>query len=80
VRKLLGSIDCSSSYGRRDHTILYLMANYGLRPSEVAGLTVESINWNNRTLQVKQRKTRSVAILPLDDRAIRELERYLGSE
>jgi integrase/recombinase XerD len=77
VRKLLGSIDRSSFEGCRDHTILYLMAYYGLRPSEVASLTVDSINWDNRTLRVEQCKTRSVAIFPLDDRATRVLSRYL---
>ncbi|MGC2459464.1 MAG: tyrosine-type recombinase/integrase [Steroidobacteraceae bacterium] len=77
VRKLLSSVDRSSIEGCRDHTILYLMAYYGLRPSEVASLTVDSISWDNRTLRVEQCKTRSVAIFPLDDRATRVLSRYL---
>jgi integrase/recombinase XerD len=77
VRKLLGSIDRSSVAGCRDHAILYLMAYYGLRPAEIADLTVDSINWENGTLRVQQRKTRSVMILPLNGRAMRVLYRYL---
>jgi integrase len=68
VCKLLHSIDRSSVEGCRDHAILYLMAYYGLRPPEVAGLTLDSIDWENNTLRVDQCKTRSVLILPLNGR------------
>jgi len=77
VRKLISSIDTSSIEGRRDHAILYLMAYYGMRPSEVAALTVDSVDWDNRTLRVDQCKTRSVAILPIDDRTVDVIYRYL---
>ncbi|WP_369122663.1 tyrosine-type recombinase/integrase, partial [Paraburkholderia piptadeniae] len=77
VCKLLHSIDRSSVEGCRDHAILYLMAYYGLRPTEVAGLTLDSIDWENSTLRVDQCKTRSVLILPLNGRTRRVLERYL---
>jgi site-specific recombinase XerD len=77
VCKLLHSIDNSSVEGCRDHAILYLMACYGLRPAEVASLTLDSIDWENNTLRVNQCKTRSVLILPLNDRTRRVLERYL---
>ena len=77
VCKLLHSIDRSSVEGCRDHAILYLMAYYGLRPTEVAGLTLDSIGWEKNTLRIDQCKTRSVLILPLNGRTRRVLERYL---
>ena len=77
VRKLLASIRRRSPRDWRDYTILHLMAFYGLRPSEVAALRLDSIDWRAGTLRVEQRKTRSVLILPLADRTLRLLRRYL---
>jgi integrase/recombinase XerD len=77
VRALLASIDRTSPGGWRDYAILHLMAYYGLRPSEVADLELASIDWEAKTLTVEQRKTRSTLILPLSDRTIRLLRRYL---
>jgi site-specific recombinase XerD len=77
VQRLLRSIDCSTSLGRRDHTILHLMSHYGLRPSEIAALTLGSIDWEAQTLRVKQCKTRSDLILPLTSQTVRLLARYL---
>ncbi|WP_323073866.1 tyrosine-type recombinase/integrase [Mycetohabitans endofungorum] len=68
VPKLVNSVDRRSRAGWRDHAILHLMAYYGLRASEVAALTLSSINWESRTLHVQQRKTRSILVLPLADR------------
>jgi len=77
VLGLLRSIDRSRISGCRDHTMLYLMAHYGLRPSEIAALSVDSIDWASRTLHVEQSKTRSTLVLPLSDQALRVLKRYL---
>lgn len=79
VLGLLRSIDRSQMSGCRDHAMLYLMAHYGLRPSEVASLSVDSIDWASRTLRVEQSKTRSTLVLPLSDEALRVLKRYLRS-
>jgi len=77
VRKLLKSIDRSSIDGCRDYAILYLMAYYGLRPSEIAALTVDSINWDDRTLRIEHCKTRSLVTFPFDDRTARIISSYL---
>lgn len=77
VPKLVNSVDRHSRTGWRDHAVLHLMAYYGLRASEVAALSLSSINWEARTLHVQQRKTRSVLVLPLADRTINLLRRYL---
>lgn len=77
VQGLLRSIDRSNRLGCRDHAILYLMAHYGLRPSEIARLTLSSINWEEKTLYVSQSKTHFVLVLPLSDQALRVLKRYL---
>jgi site-specific recombinase XerD len=77
VKKLLRSVDRSSKAGWRDYTILHLMAYYGLRASEIASLRVDSINWPEKTLYVEQRKTQSDLMLPLLDRTLGLLRRYL---
>ena len=78
VQRLLRSIDRSSGLGRRDYAILHLMAHYGLRPSEIITLTLEAIDWQAKTLRVKQCKTRSDLILPLAGQTTRMLRRYLS--
>jgi site-specific recombinase XerD len=77
VRQLLTSIRRRNARDWRDYTILHLMACYGLRPSEVAALRLTSIDWKAGTLRVEQRKTRSTLVLPLTNRTLRLLRRYL---
>lgn len=77
VLQLLRSIDCASRSGWRDLCILHLIAYYGLRPSEVVGLRMDSIDWEQALLHVYQSKTRSPLLLPLDARTLRLLQDYL---
>lgn len=77
VEQLLESIDRSTPIGLRDHAIFFLMAHYGLRTGEMSALTLDSIDWQARTLRVGQNKTRSILILPLTDPAAKVLQRYL---
>ncbi|MGA7540633.1 MAG: tyrosine-type recombinase/integrase [Steroidobacteraceae bacterium] len=77
VQALLHSIDRGSQSGERDYAILHLMAHYGLRPSEIASLRLDSIDWMSATLRVEQRKTRSDLVLPLAPATVKALRRYL---
>jgi integrase/recombinase XerD len=77
VQKLLRSVDLKSKTGWRDYMILHFMAYYGLRASEIATLRVESIDWRTKTCRVEQRKTQSDLVLPLSDRTLTLLQRYL---
>ena len=76
VQRLLASIDPCSTAGWRDRCILHLLAHYGLRPSEVSDLTVDSIDWDAEVLHVHQRKTRSDLLLPLATPTLRLLRDY----
>lgn len=80
VQALLRSIDLASKAGRRDHCILHLMVHYGLRPSEVVALRLDSINWETGVLHVVQRKTRCDLFLPLATQTLRILRSYLAHE
>ena len=44
VKALLSSIDRTDAHGIRDYTMLFLIATYGLRPSEVVSLTLDDID------------------------------------
>lgn len=77
VLKLLCSIDRNSKSGWRDYAILYLMAHYGLRPSEIAALSLESVDFETKLLHVDQRKTKSQLVLPMNGSTIDVLQRYL---
>ncbi len=77
VQALLRSVDRRQPYGLRDYTILFLMAAYGLRSSEVVALTLDDINWRAGVLRIPQRKTHRDLILPLTDEVGNVLQRYL---
>jgi integrase len=53
------------------------MAYYGLRPSEIAALRIDSIAWQAKTCHVEQRKTQSDLVLPLSQRTLKILRQYL---
>ena len=77
VRALLRSIDQTTPHGRRDYTMFFLIATYGLRASEIVALTLDAIDWRHRLLRVPQRKTGTPLLLPLTDPAGTVLVRYL---
>jgi integrase/recombinase XerD len=80
VQALLASIDRASKAGWRDYCILHLISHYGLRPSEVVSLRLDSIDWERCILRVTQHKTRSALTLPLALATIRILSQYLAVE
>lgn len=77
VRTFIQSIDRSEPFGRRDFTLLYLAAAYGLRSGELVRLTLDDIDWRGRTVRVLQTKTRQALQLPLTDEAANVLIDYL---
>jgi integrase/recombinase XerD len=53
VAKLLASCDRRRTVGRRDYAIVLLCCRLGLRAGEVAGLTLEDIEWRSGELLVR---------------------------
>ena len=77
VQALLRSIPKTTVKGRRDYTMLFLMASYGLRTCEVVALTLDDIDWRAGVIQIRQTKTRNDVSLPLTDEAAKALIGYL---
>jgi len=67
ARALLGSCDRRQALGRRDHAIIILLLRLGLRRSEVAGLTLDDIDWRAGELTVRGKGAREDRLpLPAD--------------
>jgi integrase/recombinase XerD len=77
VEALLQAIDRHTTTGLRDYTMLFLIAAYGLRVSEIVALTLDDIHWRQGWLQVPRCKTRNALHLPLTDKVAEALIHYL---
>jgi integrase/recombinase XerD len=67
ARALLGSCDRRQALGRRDYAIILTLLRLGLRRSEVAGLTLEDIDWRAGELVVRGKGARQDRLpLPAD--------------
>lgn len=53
VERVLKACDCRTATGRRDYTILLLLARLGLRAGEVVALQLEDINWRAGEILVR---------------------------
>jgi integrase/recombinase XerD len=67
ARAILDSCDRRSVIGRRDYAIIVLLLRLGLRRGEVAGLTLDDIDWRSGALVVRGKGSRSDQLpLPAD--------------
>jgi site-specific recombinase XerD len=66
----------TSFYGRRDEAILRVFIDSGARLAEVAGLTVEDVNFDATTISLLG-KGRRVRHAPIGHKTIRSLDRYM---
>jgi integrase/recombinase XerD len=64
VRAVLASCDRRTTIGRRDYAVVLLMLRLGLRACEVAGLSLDDIDWTNGEILVHGKGT-TVSRLPL---------------
>jgi site-specific recombinase XerD len=53
VERILDTCDLTSSVGRRDHTVLLLLARLGLRAGEVVKLELDDLRWRAGELVVR---------------------------
>jgi len=67
VDKLLASVDRGNPLGKRDYAVLSLAAKLGLRSGDIQNLKFSDIDWDNKRINIIQRKTRKPLSLPLPD-------------
>jgi len=67
VQALLGACDTTTVKGRRDHAIILVLTRLGLRAGEVAGLTLDDIDWRESTMTVQGKNGRVLGLpIPVD--------------
>lgn len=74
---LLNAFDLNTAIGLRGYAASLCMARLGLRVGEVAGLTLDDIDWRDGTLRLKTTKGRRERVLPLPHAVGRALVEYL---
>lgn len=76
VQQVVQSCDTKKLVGLRDHAILLLLAQLGLRASDIINLRISDIDWSSATLLVRG-KSRKVVRLPLPQDVGDAILRYL---
>jgi integrase/recombinase XerD len=77
VRRLIDSASGPADEDVRDRAILMLLATYGLRSSEVRGLSLADLDWARETITVWRPKQRCTHIYPLVTAVGEAILRYL---
>ena len=77
IQKILKTVNRSTKMGSRNYAILFLLATYGLRAGEVAGLKLEHIDWKKEVIHITPRKAGKALWLPLIPQAGKAILKYL---
>ena len=78
VERVLAQPDTTTVVGLRDRVILEVLYSTGLRRMELAGLDVFDVSFAKRTVFVRQGKGRKDRIVPIGERALAWLQKYLN--
>ena len=77
VLRLLATTEGDRPVDKRDRAILMLFVAYGLRASEVTGLQLDDLNWENETLRVRRPKPGRTHLYPLSRGVGQAILRYI---
>jgi site-specific recombinase XerD len=77
VEAILTSLTTARPADIRRVAALILFATYGFRLGEVAGLTLDDIDWEHDVIRIRRLKRRDVQSYPLSTQAGRALLRYI---
>ncbi|MDA8441993.1 MAG: site-specific integrase [Peptococcaceae bacterium] len=65
VKRMLDVIDRGNPRGKRDYAILILVAKLGIRVSDIKALKLSNLNWANKTITIRQEKTKNQVTYPI---------------
>jgi integrase/recombinase XerD len=77
VKALLNVPDVLDPLGIRDRAMLELFYSTGIRRGELTNLEITDLNRERQTLQIRQGKGHKDRVVPVGNRALHWLERYL---
>ena len=80
VERLLSSLHSPIPAMRRGTAIVRCAVDLGLRSAEIAGLTLDDIDWEAGTLTLRKTKNRREQVLPLPEPTGRAIAAYLQHE
>ena len=75
---VLAQPDVDDALGLRDRALLETLYSTGMRRMELAGLALYDLDVERGTLMVRQGKGKKDRMIPIGDRAIAWIEKYLG--
>jgi integrase/recombinase XerD len=78
VEALMQQPPTHTSGGVRDRAILELLYSTGIRRSELCKLTLQDTSLTRKTLYVREGKGKKDRLIPIGDRALHWLQRYLN--
>ena len=79
VEKILGSIDRTTSLGKRNYCIILIAARLGIRSCDIAGLKLGDIRHKEGLVRVRQQKTDISVEYPILDEIAAALRDYLDN-
>ncbi len=78
VQSLFADLDLSSSHGLRSYAMLYLAFALGLRPKEIALLTLDDVSFRGLEITLRNRKGNNPIRLPLPEDAVKAIAAYVA--
>lgn len=79
VERIFSLPDVSTAHGLRDRALLELLYATGIRRGEASALTVDAIDRERGLVRIEQGKGRKGRIVPISQRALTWLDRYLDT-
>ena len=67
INRILDSVDRNNPMGKRNYAIVLIAAKTGLRSSDIRSLKFQDIDWDSKTINITQVKTKRSLSLPLPD-------------
>ncbi|KPA09835.1 integrase family protein [Candidatus Magnetomorum sp. HK-1] len=65
VVRMLESIDRGNPTEKRDYAILLLVARLGIRVGDIKSLCLSDLNWQSKTIEIRQNKTKNTVVYPI---------------
>ena len=65
VMHMLESIDRGNPTGKRDYAILLLVTRLGIRAGDITSLKLSDLNWQSKTIEIRQSKTKNIVTYPI---------------
>jgi integrase len=77
IGRILKSIDCSTSAGKRDKAIILLACGTGFRGIDIVNLELEDIDWRTGDINIIQSKTGNPLKVPVNGQVLNAVADYI---